>query len=124
MNLTIKPIINSLFEATLIHEDFQVTAIGSSKNEATLKAIKRLQQEIEIAYDTQMSEMESEDYSLDEEEEEEEFYDERFLEDEIWQNLDQEIQALALKIAQFAFKVALGCAIRASIGGSMGGLLF
>ncbi|WP_024546201.1 hypothetical protein [Picosynechococcus sp. NKBG15041c] len=124
MNLKIKPIVNGLFEATLTHEDFQVTAIGSGKNEATLKAIKRLQQEIEIAYDTRMSEIENEDYLLDEEEEEEEFYDERFLEDEIWQNLDQEIQELALKIAQFTFKAALGCAIRGSIGGSMGGLFF
>ncbi len=46
LNLKIKPIVNGLFHATLTHRGSEVTAIGSTKDEAAEKALERLRGEV------------------------------------------------------------------------------
>jgi len=118
MRLTIKPIVNGLFHATIVHEGFKSTAIGSTKDEATKKALQWLKREItsqnpDIDQDFDLKDLKNE---LDEDEQA--LLSGEFLKDKIWNGLEREIQELAVDVAKIALKAALKYAIVGSIGGA------
>ncbi len=129
MELKIKPIVNGLFQATITLEEFEATAVGHTKDEATKKALKWLKREIEISCKAEISVTENDDNDLEDIEDtfdadEQKLHSGEFLNDEAWQGLEEEVQKLAMQVAKVALKATLYYAVRASIGGSTGGLFF
>ncbi|BBD58086.1 hypothetical protein NIES2109_08550 [Nostoc sp. HK-01] len=130
MKLIIKPIVNGLFQATLSYEEFEATAVGHTKDEATKKALEWLKREIEMYYEIENAEssaIETDDkFELEDEldEQEQALYSGEFLNDEIWKGLEKEVQTLAMQIVMVALKATLKYAFRASVGSSVGGLFF
>lgn len=126
MKLIIKPIVNSLFHATVSHEGFEATGIGYTKDEAAKKALECLKREVEFYYKAE--EAESSDIEIDKESDlddiEDSLCDKEILKDKIWKTLEEEVQEFAIEVAKIAFRAALGYAIKASIAGSTGGLFF
>ncbi len=129
MELKIKPIVNGLFHATITQEGFEATAVGHTKDEATMKALERLKREIEISCKAEVFVTENDGNGLEDIEDsfdidEQKLYSGEFLNDEAWKGLEEEVQKLAIQVAKVALKAALHYAVRASIGGSTGGLFF
>ncbi|MBD2496101.1 hypothetical protein [Nostoc sp. FACHB-280] len=133
MKLKIKPIVNGLFQATLSYEEFEATAVGHTKDEATKKALEWLKREIELSYEIEKAESacveKNEEFELESiedelDDQEQSLYSGEFLNDEIWLELEKEVQKLAMQVAVVALKATLKYAFRASIGGSVGGLFF
>lgn len=123
MKLEIKSIVNGLFSAKINHEQFEATAVGYTKDEATQKALEWLKREIEIFYqweEKDPSKLEEIEYELEDNNLELQSGD--FLNDDIWKGLDEEIRQLALKVMIIALKASLKSALISSTGGSLGGL--
>ncbi|MGK7935443.1 MAG: hypothetical protein AB4206_06515 [Xenococcaceae cyanobacterium] len=51
ITLTVKPIINNLYEAKVIYEKWQITGIAETSNNAEKKVLKFLKQEVTINYE-------------------------------------------------------------------------
>lgn len=129
MELKIKPIVNGLFHATVTHEEFEATAVGHTKDEATKRSLEWLKREIEIFCEAEEATVENDNCDMEDIEDtftndEQELDSGEFLNDEIWKGLEEEVQELAVEVAKVALRAALHCAVRASIGGSTGGLFF
>jgi len=129
MELKIRPIINDLFHATVTYESLEATAIGYTKDEAAKKALEWLKREIEAEEDRDFHIEIDEDCDL--KTGGDEFDDDcqalfigEFLEDEIWNKLEEEVQELAMNVAKIAFKASLRYIVGASVGHSDGGLFF
>ncbi|NEZ67838.1 hypothetical protein D0962_34645 [Leptolyngbyaceae cyanobacterium CCMR0082] len=122
MKLKIKPIVNGLFHATITQEGFEATAIGHTKDEAAKKALEWLKREIEISYKAEISAIENDDNDLEDIEDtfdadEQKLYSGEFLNGEVWEGLEEEVQRLAMQVAKVALKATLYYAVRGSIGG-------
>ncbi|MGL6344907.1 MAG: hypothetical protein ACRC80_37860 [Waterburya sp.] len=122
MKLIIKSIINGLFEAKIIYERFEVTAIGHTKDEATRNALKWLKREIEMSPQSSNYHVEKyRDFDLEtlgkELDDKQPLY---VLKGEEWKGLERDIQLMAHEISQITLKAALRYAVRASVGGAIG----
>lgn len=55
MALTVKPIVNGLFQATITHKNLETTAVGHTRDEAAQKALERMHRELETSSRTSYS---------------------------------------------------------------------
>jgi len=96
-------------------------------NRLTKKALEGLKREIE-AEEAGNDGIEIENEDLDsaatenELDDEQDLYTGEFLKDEVWSGLEEEVQKLAIEVAKIALRVTLRYMMRASTGGSVGGL--
>ena len=104
-----------------------VQDLSYTKNEVTKKALEGLKREIE-AEEAGNDGIEIENEDLDsaatenELDDEQDLYTGEFLKDEVWSGLEEEVQKLAIEVAKIALRVTLRYMMRASTGGSVGGL--
>ncbi len=120
MNLHIKPIINGLFYATITQDQFAATAVGHTKDEAARRALEWLKREIEFACDHQVTITEEDadlQYIQDTfDADEQALYRGEFLNNGIWQGLEEDIQKVAMQVAKLSLKATVFYAAISFIG--------
>lgn len=115
MELTIKSIINSLFEAKIRYQGIEVTAIGETEEIATQNALNWLKRELEIlSYESDQQAIEA---LMQKSQEEQPLY---VLKGEEWKKREKEIQLVAYEVGKIAVKSAARYAVKASVGGIIG----
>ncbi|HEY9749882.1 MAG TPA: phosphopantetheine-binding protein [Allocoleopsis sp.] len=118
MELKIKPIVNSLFYATVTHEGFEGTAVGYTKDEAAKKALGWLQREIEIAkaeLDSMSSNRDSILRAIENRLDEQVLYTNECLQDDIWQELETDSRELAKKIIKMTLEAKYKYSMKTSV---------
>ncbi len=116
MELTTKSIVNGLFEAKIVYEKLEVTAIGQTRDEATKNALGWLRRELEMLAKSpeNIEDFELQANALNEKQ------SLLILKGEEWKQREREIQLMAQEVGKIALKTAVKYAVKQSVVGAVG----